>query len=177
MLSLKPISAGVLATTLLLCGATAAPEDSTITPNGFGALKFGMPSEQIEHLIQYDKPYRLGTSDACQEFTMPQFAPLGLSFTMEEQKLIRLDVAFGATHIERSAKTDTGIGLGSPEADVLAAYPGAKVKANPADPSWHTITTLTPDKSRGIAFETNGKTVKAIRAGFATVISTATACN
>jgi hypothetical protein len=172
---MKPALTHLAVTALLFTGAYAA--EPMVSLDGFGPLKFGMASEEVERLIQYDKPYRLGASDECKQFTMPQFESQGLSFTMERQKFIRLDIAFGARHLDGSARTDTGIGLGSAEADVLKAYPDAKVKPNPADPSWHTITIQTPDRSRGIAFETNGKTVKAIRAGFTLVISTTEACN
>lgn len=173
---MKHLVTGLLAAALLV-SASAAADGPTISLDGYGPLKFGMASEQVERIVQYDKPYSLGASDACQQFTMPQFEPMGLFFTMERQKFIRLDVTYGTTHIDTSAQTDTGIGLGSAEADVLKAYPGAKVKPNPADPTWRTIIVLTPDKSRGIAFETNGKTVKSIRAGFAQVISPSDACN
>ena len=103
---------------------------------------------------------------------------MGLSFTIESGYLTRVNVEFYGTD-PRSLliKTEAGIGLGSREEDVLKAYPRAKVNPNPADPTWHTIIAEAPDRTRGIVFETNGKTVKSMRAGATPAINFANGCS
>jgi hypothetical protein len=165
----------LFAASFLLSGALAA--DLTLSLDGFGPLKFGMPADQVERLLHDEKPYNPYASSECRQFTIPQFEPAGLSFVVEGRKLVRIDVDFGNGKVEASAKTDTGIGLGSAEENVLKAYPNAVIKPNPSDPAWHAIIVETPDHSRGIIFETNGKTVKSIRAGARPVISATEACN
>ncbi|GAA0558261.1 hypothetical protein [Rhizomicrobium electricum] len=162
--------------TIFLCtGAWAA--DPTLSLDGYGSLKFGMPAERVLRLLQDEKPYNPAASDACEQFTLPQFRAMGLRFMLEKSKLVRIDVDFDAGAVETSAQTDKGIGLRAKEEDVLKAYPDAVIKPNPADPTWHTIVVQSPDRSRGIIFETNGKTVKSIRAGDTPVIAAAEGCN
>lgn len=165
----------LLATVLLSSGAAAA--DLTLTAEGYGPLTFGMPTDQVMRLLHDEKPYNLAASNACKQFTPPQLVEAGLSLVVEKQKLVRIDIDFNTANRETSAKTDTGIGLGSPEANVLKAYPDAIIKRNPADPAWHTIVVETPDHSRGLIFETNGQTVKSIRAGLRNEITSAEGCN
>lgn len=160
---------------LLLTGTATA--DPTLSLDGYGPLKFGMSAEQVLRALQNEKPYNTAASGACEQIALPQFKAAGLRFMVEEQKLVRIDVDFDSGTVETSAQTDKGIALRSKEEDVLAAYPGAIVKRNPADPSWHSIVVQTPDKSRGLIFETNGKTVKSIRAGLTPVISSTEGCN
>lgn len=164
----------LFAAALSFTGAFAA--DPMLSFDGYGVLKFGMAADQIERILQNEKPYNINASSECRQFTIPQFAPAGLSFVIEGKKLVRIDVDFGTATKETTARTDTGIGLGSAETDVLKAYPAAVIKHNPDDPSWHTIIAETPDHSRGIVFETNGKTVKSIRAGIRDVVSSVEGC-
>lgn len=165
----------LFATALFFTGTSAA--DPTLSLDGYGPLKFGMSAEHVLRLLQNEKPYNTAASNACEQIALPQFKAAGLRFMVEEQKLVRIDIDFDSGAVETSAQTDKGIALRSPEEDVLKAYPGAVVKHNPADPTWHSIVVQTPDKSRGIIFETNGKTVKSIRAGLTPEISTTEGCN
>jgi hypothetical protein len=162
------IAAGVFS-----CGASAA--DLTLSLEGYGPLKFGSTADRVLQLLRDEKPYNVAASSGCQQITPPQFAGTGLSLTIEDRKLVRIDIDFTSGSRETSAKTDTGIGLGSAEAEVLAAYPNAVIKRNPDDPTWHTIKVETAD--RGLLFETNGQTVKSIRAGLRDIVLSAEACN
>jgi hypothetical protein len=159
----------LIAVVLSFTGASAA--DLMLSADGLGQLTFGTPADQVQRILHYDPPYSLSASDSCTQFTTPQFEPAGLTFMVEGKKLVRIDIDFNNGKVEATARTDTGIGLGSAEADVLKAYPAAAIKRNPDDPSWHTLIVETPDHSRGIIFETNGKTVKSIRAGVRDMIS------
>jgi hypothetical protein len=171
----KAILAGVFATVFLCTGALAA--DPTLSFDGYGPLKFGMPAERVLRLLQNEKPYNPAASDACEQFTLPQFRAMGLRFMMEKSNLVRIDIDFDSGAVETSAQTDKGIGLRAKEEDVLKAYPDAIIKPNPADPTWRSIVVRSPDRSRGIIFETNGKTVKSIRAGEVPVIAAVEGCN
>ena len=167
----------LIATVLLGSSAYAADAGPTLSLDGFGPLKFGMPADQSLAVLHHEMPYNLAASGRCKQLSLPQFEAAGLSFVLEQQKLVRIDIDFNTGKRETSARTDTDIGLGSPEADVRKAYPGAKIKSNPADPAWHTITVETPDHSRGLVFETNGETVKTIRGGLREAITSEEGCN
>ncbi len=162
---------------LSMAAASAGDQDFALSANGMGPFKIGMPDEQVYRILQYEPPYNLAASNGCSQFTTPQAEAMGLSFVVDQSRLIRINVEFGAGTSQPTTRTDTGIGLGSAEEDVLKAYPAAKIKSNPADPAWHSIAVETPDHSRGLIFETNGKTVKSIRAGEKATLSTENVCD
>lgn len=162
---------------LLLSAASAGDQGLALSVDGVGPFKIGMPDEQIYRILQNEPPYSLGASNGCKQFTPPQMEPMGLSFVVDRNRLIRIDVEFGAGTSQPTARTDAGIGLGSAEDDVLRAYPAAVIKTNPADPAWHSIVVEAPDHSRGLIFETNGKTVKSMRAGEKATLSLEKVCD
>jgi hypothetical protein len=158
MISLRFEFSSLLAAVLSLTGAFAAAP--ALSLDGFGPFKFGMPTEHVrriqqnEQSLQDGKPYNVAATDvtatnACQQFTLPQYKGSGLRFTAEKKKLVRIDVDFDSGTVETSAQTDKGIGLRSAEEDVLKAYPDAVIKRNPGDPTWHTIIVETPVTAAG----------------------------
>lgn len=158
-----------------LFGVCASAADLTLSLDGYGPLKFGSSADRVLQLLRDEKPYNVAASGGCQQITPPQLASTGLRLTLEDRTLVRIDIDFTSGSRETSAKTDTGIGLGSAEADVLTAYPNAVIKRNPDDPTWHTIKVETAE--RGLIFETNGQTVKSIRAGLRDIVLSAEPCN
>ena len=68
-------------------------------------------------------------------------------------------------------RTDSGLGIGSTEAEVSAAYPG-RVEVlphayGPEDGTWHYLRVLDPSRSDvAIVFDTDGEKVISVRTGF-----------
>jgi hypothetical protein len=171
----------VLVLSMALMAAAPALADefpNGLSPDGIGEVKIGMPVEKIELLLRDKLGYNQFSSRGCSVLTTKKLEPSGLSVMIESKLLTRINVDyFGKSTIPKTIKTTTGVGLGSTEADVMKAYPGARVKANPADPTWHTIIADAPDHTKGIVFETNGKTVKSMRAGAYPAIAYANGCD
>ena len=171
----------ISAVTMTLAVAGGALADDVLSPlsmNGIGPLKVGAQQEIVERYLHDKLPYNQYANHGCSTVSTQQLEPTGLSFMLEKKILTRINVDYyGTDPRPLEIKTDTGVGLGSSEDDVRKAYPGAVVKPNPADPTWHTIVMETPDHTRGIIFETDGKTVKSMRAGENPAINYANGCN
>jgi hypothetical protein len=149
-----------------------------LSMDGIGNVTIGMDIDRVELLLHDKFGYNQFANHGCSTVTTPTLETTGLSFMIESKKLTRVNVDFYAkSPLPMTIKTDTGIGLGSSEEDVLKAYPSAKVNPNPADPTWHTIIDEAPDRTKGIVFETNGKTVKSMRAGATPAINYGNGCN
>lgn len=158
-------------------GAMAQDYPHVLSVDGIGNIKIGMNNEQVERNLHEKTPYNQFTNHGCSQFTTPGLEPTGISFMIEQKRLTRINVEFYGTDPRPLAiKTEAGVGLGSAEEDVRKAYPNAVVKNNPSDPTWHTIVAETPDHSRGLIFETDGKKVKSMRAGENPAIAYADGC-
>lgn len=168
---------------VLVLLATTAPAFADDIPNGLnedgiGNIKVGINVDRLEQLLHDKLGYNQYTNHGCSTLTTRHLETTGISMMIENKILTRINVDYyGKSELPLTIKTDTGLGLGSNEADVLKAYPNAKVKRNAADPTWHTIFVETPDLSKGIVFETDGKTVKSMRAGANPAISYPNGCN
>jgi hypothetical protein len=108
--------------------ASAAPANpNALTAEGWGPLTIGMSLADVTAALGPDaNPDAVGGPDpeTCTELH-PVRAPEGLWVMIEDGKLTRITLA------ERSAlKTANGLGLGTPAADVKAAY-GAAATASP----------------------------------------------
>lgn len=171
----------VLFVALVACGgiAFAAGPDNVLTADGLGTIEIGMPMDRLEKALRSKVAYNPYVNHGCSVTTTPQMEPRGISLTIENKLLTRINLEFYGTDPRPLAiKTDTGVGLGSPEVDVVKAYGNRlQIKPNAADPTWHTLYADAPDHSRGIIFETDGKTVKSIRAGEYPSISSQIPCN
>ncbi len=149
-----------------------------LSMDGIGNVMIGTDIDRVEMLLRGKLGYSQFENHGCGVVTTPTLESTGLSFVIEAKKLTRVNVDYYAkSPLPLTIKTDTGIGLGSSEADVMKAYPNAKVKLNPADPTWHTITDESPDRTKGIVFGTDGKTVKSMRAGATPTVNYANACS
>lgn len=170
-----------LVLSIVLAAAAPALADDALTglsPEGLGGLKFGTPVDKVEAQLNEKLGYNQYANRGCSALTTKKLEPLGLSVVIDSKVLARINVDYyGKSDLPQTIKTDKGISLGSSEEDVSKAYPGARVKPNPSDPSWHTIIVETPDHAKGIVFETNGKTVKSMRAGVYSAIIFADSCS
>jgi hypothetical protein len=165
---------------VLAAAAPAWADDSLngLSPEGLGDLKIGTAVDKVEAHLNEKLGYNQYENRGCSVLTTKKLEPTGISVVIDSKVLTRINVDyFGKSPLPQTIKTDKGIGLGSSEEDVSKAYPGARVKPNPGDPSWHTIIVETPDHAKGIVFETDGKTVKSMRAGTYSAIAFADACS
>jgi hypothetical protein len=159
--------------------AFGADTDSVLTADGLGSVEIGMSLDQLERAVRTKLAYNPYVNRGCSVVTTPQMEPRGLSFTIEQKRLTRINLEFyGNDPRSLATKTDAGIGLGSPEEAVTKAYIGhIRITPNAADPTWRTLYVDKPDHSRGIVFETDGKKVKSIRAGEYPTITSNISCN
>jgi hypothetical protein len=149
-----------------------------LSMDGIGNVTIGLDVDRVELLLHDKLGYNQFAHHGCSTLTTPMLESTGLSFMIESKKLTRVNVDyFAKSPLPLTIKTDTGIGLGASEEDVLKAYPNAKVKPDQADPTWHSIIVEAPDRTKGIVFETNGNTVKSMRAGANPAINYANGCN
>jgi hypothetical protein len=183
VLELVTMRALVLSALLLAAIPAFAPATAENTPwvlsqDGIGPVHIGMNTDQVERIVHTKMGYNQYRNHGCSTMTTKELEPLGISFMIEAKHLSRVNVDFYGTDPRPLAiKTDAGIGLGSSEEDVLKAYPAARIKPDPADPTWHTIIVESPDRTRGLVFYTNGKTVKSMRGGINPAISYPNGCN
>jgi len=172
-----------LALSLVLVALAGRPafagevESWVLSPDGIGPATVGINVDHLQNALQEKLTYDGARHGDCSRITNKNLAPMGLSFTIESGYLTRVNVEFYGTDPRPLLfKTEAGIGLGSREEDLLKAYPGARLKPNPADPTWHTVIAESPDHTRGMVFETNGQTVKSIRVGDYRAISHLNEC-
>lgn len=170
--------AAMIVTVLTAPAWADGPDGSwALSMDGLGNLKIGMNQEQMQRVLRQPIPYNEYNNHGCSFMTTPSLGPLGISLMIEKKRLVRINIDYyGTDPHPLLQKTEAGIGLGSSEADLLKAYPTAEVKANPADPTWHTVTVDAPDHSKGMVFETDGKKVKSFRVGANPAIAYATGC-
>jgi len=139
------VLAALFATTV---PALAVDYPNGLSMDGIGKVTIGMDIDRVELLLHDKFGYNQYEKHGCSLLTTPKLETTGLSFMFESKKLSRVNVDyFAKSPLPLTIKTDTGIGLGASEEDVLKAYPGAKVKPNPADPTWHTIIAEASDRS------------------------------
>ncbi len=172
--------AGLVLAGLMVSGAIALADEvaPVFSADGYDAIKIGMNPDQMERILRQKIGYNPYTNHGCSSFTTPQMEPIGLSFVIDQKQLVRINVDYySASSQPRAIKTAAGIGLGSSEEELLKAYgTAAVVKPNPADPVWHSIVVESADHSRGLIFETDGKTVKSMRGGSYPAISYPNGC-
>lgn len=145
------------------------PDDSLITPDGWGPLRIGMSRAELVAAAGEDaNPDAVGGPDPeqCDEFR-PASAPAGMLVMIEDGVLTRISV-----NRSRDIRTPEGFGVGDAGADVIAAY-GSRAHVEPhqyqESPAkyitvWRDDATATD--RRGIRYEVNSTgTVMHVRAG------------
>jgi hypothetical protein len=109
----------------------------------------------------------------------PQGAPPGLSFMVEGgTTIVRIDVR-APEGVPQTITTDAGIDLGSPEAEVAAAYPGIAVRPHPSLPGGRHLVHAPDDprvKGFELLFETDGRVVTSFRSGVIAVVDAPEGC-
>jgi hypothetical protein len=177
-LELSMKSAAVFSIVLLTAAAGAQDSSTVISENGVGEIAVGLSVDRLTLVLHSPVGYNQYDNGGCSTITTKQMEPTGISLQIEKKILTRVNVDFYATDPRPLTwKTAAGIGLGSSEADLLKAYPKARIKPNPADPTWHTVFVDSADGKRAMVFETNGVSVKSIRVGDYVAVIRSTGCN
>jgi hypothetical protein len=138
---------------------------------GLGPVTLGMSVAEAEAALggTLENPYDSGTDDEFCVYLRPTSADWpGVSYMVIEEAIARID-------IYRDFETDSpspfademGFGIGSAEADIIAAY-GARLETGPHpynDDLGKYLTLRSEDGSRTILFETDRGTVTTFRTG------------
>ena len=146
---------------LALAACAAADEPDVVSIDGYRGVRMGMTVEEAS--AAYGSPLApAGPVEAgagCFEI-FPGGAAGPLSFMVVEGRVSRVDVE------SPEARTATGVGVGSSESEVQAAYPGG-VEVSPhkyTGPEGHYLT-VKPREGAALIFETDGSKVTRYRAG------------
>jgi hypothetical protein len=154
---------------LLLSTVTGAANaaDAVLAPGGLGPVAIGSSISQMERLLRQQIPGSSFDDGGCAVVAGNDKRQLGISYLMESRRVTRINVDYYGDAAEPlTIHTEAGIGLGSSEEDVKKAYGDrVRIEPNSGDPTWHYLYVDEPDHLSGLAFDTDGKTVKSMHAG------------
>jgi hypothetical protein len=164
-------------TTFVTTTTPPPPELDAATPlslDGIGPVRVGMTITQAEVSARMTMTVRTSVEPSC---AIGYFAagPPNLSF-------IIIDGVVRVARVEGPPlRTKSGIGVGSTEAEVFAAYPGQIASArHQYDPAGHYLDYLPrdeKDQAYRLRFATNGSTVEYIQAGFTEEVQLVETCS
>jgi hypothetical protein len=130
--------------------------------DGFGPVTFGMTPSEAAGALGVG-PADSFAAEGC-ALWHPAGTPVGLSFMVENGRVVRLDVD------SAGISTDAGVAVGTPVDSVRAAY-GARVAESPHkyrwEEGWRYLTLLDPDSTHAMVFEVDSHRVRSFRAGLA----------
>ena len=140
---------------------------SRLRLDGIGPVRVGMTLEEASKVsgLTFTVDPTSGPDPGRCGFARPEGVPPGVGFMVKDNTtIVRIDVS------GPSVATDTGLRVGSTEADVMAAYPG-RISVRPhlfKGPEGHNLVHV-PDepavKGFELLFETDGRTVTTFRTG------------
>jgi hypothetical protein len=148
---MKPFGFLLLVTSLALA-CREGQSSWTMDPDHAGPVRFGAPA-----------PGDTAVPDTGCHYWRPAEAPRGVSFMIEHGIIVRADVD------SAGVETGEGIGIGSPESAIRAAY-GQHLTVQLHKYQWEAgwkyfLYLPAGDSLNAIVFETDGKAVRTFRAG------------
>ncbi len=143
---------------------------------GFGPVRVGMTVSEAERLLDDslvpDEPVPSPGPDAAEyeacHYVTPRRLP-GVAFVIASGRIARVDV------FAEPYRTLEGAGIGTPEATLHRLYPVAASEPHPYADFAHAVL-VAGDAGNGLAFETDGQTVTALRSGTIEAVSTIEGC-
>ena len=151
---------------------TSRSTGPTLSFLGLDSLRVGETIAALERATGEKFALRRGEDVACR-YVRPKNLPVGVKVMVVNDTLVRVDVDSGPV------VTEKGIGVGSADSAVRAAYGGA-LEAAPnkyAPPPASDLIVTSPDDSlRRIVFESDGAKVKRYRAGMRPAVDFVEGC-
>ncbi len=130
-----------------------------VTADGAGPVRFGMTPAEAAGAARTPVPT---FPDASCDYWDPDSAPPGLSFMIENGRVVRVDID------SAGVSTLHGLQVGSPVSAVRKAF-GNALRDEPHkyewEAGWRYLTVVAPDSSRGLIFEVDSQVVLTFRAG------------
>lgn len=155
---MKPF--GLLLAVACLAACRDRPASWTMHPDHAGPIRFGAPAAEVMRALG-DSTTRVPTT-GC-DYWRPATAPPGMRFMIENGSVVRADMD------SAGVETGEGIGIGSAESAIRAAYGQhltVQLHKYQWEAGWKYFIYLPADDSlNAIVFETDGKTVRTFRAG------------
>lgn len=149
-----------LAAVLLTAGCTSRESAWTMQPDHAGAVRFGAPAADALRALG-DSTTAVPTTGCG--YVRPAAAPRGVSFMIENGVAVRADID------SAGPKTAAGIGIGSTEDAIRAAYGQhltIQLHKYQWEAGWRYFIYIPPgDSLNAIVFETDGKVVRSFRVG------------
>jgi hypothetical protein len=140
-----------------------------VTPNAAGPIVIGASLTDALPNLEGSVD-TAAIADGC-AYVSARGAPEGLKFMVEERRVVRAEVASGATATAEGAK------IGDTEESILARYPSARRSPHKYTDGSYLIVLAPADTVRRYVFETDGTVVTQIRAGLAPQVEYVEGCS
>ena len=160
--------APVVALLLLLpAAAPALAAQPALTFDGLPPVRIGMTPKQAEAALHARlAPMQDFESAECWVTSRADGADPGIAYMVEDGRITRIDVWQPGDGPPSTIRTAAGIGLGSSEAEIAAAYGPGRVEPHPyLEEGGHLVIVEGRRKGSALVFETAGGHVTGFRAG------------
>lgn len=157
---------------LVLCFTVAGAQNpgKVLTFKGYKNIEIGMKIKNVIKvtglIFSYDSPPENNECTYAYTKSLP-----GLYLMLANETVTRIDVDKG------DYKTLEGAKLGDSEETIKKLYPKVEVEGQKYVPEGHYLIVRSPDKSRAIIFDTDGKKVTAFRVGRMPEVEYVEGCN
>lgn len=171
-------AASLVAFASILPAAASSPD--VLTMNGLGPVSVGMTVAAAEKALgaKLHVEYAEDTDRGCGFAQRSDGRDPSTSYMVENGKVTRVDIDNSGQSVPSRVKTELGFGIGSLETDIEKAY-GRKLSVQPhpyLEGEGHYLVVNSPDKKRGIIFETDKGKVTSFRGGLYPALSYAEGC-